>query len=337
MTRMIYFGLKRKLWNFKYLMKLFLMFCLIGGILHIDVLFDNLLVLQRDQIQLDKIATSYEEYLVDSVNDEYEWENNDTTERVLEIFDYENEKDLYEANSCYSNTKDPYLELVVYTIFFFIFMAKSIGSVQEIVEDKLSGRAKYLLTCISAYKYVICKILEGWIQVFIEYICMFVFICIWSIFRYGYPFINYLYDWMQNFIVLDGSYFRLSILTVGIISMLIGIFMIQYVIVLFMGKAKTIEEANHMIIWIHSFPICIYYVSMVIYDSNAIKYYKFIPFLQTLLLPMGLSFEGKISVIYIGNILLEGLFLYVLLQFSKNHMRKSILNIEKVTSLFKRT
>lgn len=305
--------------------------------MHIDVLFDNLLVLQRDQIQLDKIATSYEEYLVDSVNDEYEWENNDTTERVLEIFDYENEKDLYEANSCYSNTKDPYLELVVYTIFFFIFMAKSIGSVQEIVEDKLSGRAKYLLTCISAYKYVICKILEGWIQVFIEYICMFVFICIWSIFRYGYPFINYLYDWMQNFIVLDGSYFRLSILTVGIISMLIGIFMIQYVIVLFMGKAKTIEEANHMIIWIHSFPICIYYVSMVIYDSNAIKYYKFIPFLQTLLLPMGLSFEGKISVIYIGNILLEGLFLYVLLQFSKNHMRKSILNIEKVTSLFKRT
>ena len=96
-----------------------------------------------------------------------------------------------------------------------------------------------------------------------------------------------------------------------------------------MSKAKSIEEANHMMIWVHSLPILIYFVAMSIFDINVINYCKYIPFLQTLLLPMSLSLDGEISLIYYGYIFLEGIFLYFLLYFSKNSMRKSILDIEK--------
>lgn len=352
MINMIFFGLKRKLWNKKYVLKLMIIFIVLGGILYVDRILENITLFQRVQVSLDESTIMYKEYFKDTVNVEYVDKANirivfeddwkiysdeviseevmfDIQKSISKVPGYTYTEPLYDISYYHSRIKDPYLELIVYTMVYFILMSKSVGSVQEIIEDKHSGMASYYLTCISSNQYVVCKIVEGWIQVFIEYICMFVFICIWSLIRYGYPFTHQLYDWIQNFIVLDESYFRLPILLVGIVSMLIGIFMIQYVIVLFMSKSKSIEEANHMMIWIHSFPILIYYVAMSIYDTNVINYCKYIPFLQTLLLPMSLSLEGKISLIYYGYMLLEGIFLYFLLRLSKNSMRKSILDIEK--------
>ena len=50
MINMIFFGLKRKLWNKKYVLKLMIIFMVLGGILYVDRILENITLFQRVQV-----------------------------------------------------------------------------------------------------------------------------------------------------------------------------------------------------------------------------------------------------------------------------------------------
>ena len=349
MSSLIFFGLKRKLYNSKYLIRLLLVFVCIGFVINIDVLYSLFLQTSVIEIKLDESVNEYISYFENTETIHFV-ENSENTlvyEDKWKLYvsceiDSEIVNDLgrliekipgnqmyakYEIEVYHSRLKDISMELIVYTMLYFMLMSRSVSIVQEIIEDKVCGMHTLYLTSLSCNKYVIAKIVEGWIQSFFEVFCVILFGCMWLVLRFGVFMNNGFMQWLESWFEVDLIYIRLDIVMVGVVILLVGLFVLQYVIVVYMSKAKTIEEANHMTIWVHLVPIVYYYLSYGIYQLGIRKVLIMVPGIQTLLLPMSLSFEGSVKVyIIIGCILLLLSVGYVYI-FAEKMTRKRMLNL----------
>ena len=344
---MIRFGLKRKLWNRKYLMKLVIVFACIGFVVNVDILYKSMT--NKVLIKLDESVGEYIQYFKDTdtiqfVSDadirlvyEDKWivyTSYDVSHEVLEDIEEQigkipefNRNMNFEVSVYHSRTKDESLEFIVYTVLYFLFMSKSIIIVQEIIEDKVCGMQKLFLTSISCKEYIRSKIFEGWLQVVIENVIMVLFGVIWIFIRFGMYRNNGFKPWLESWLILDSAYFRFDIVLIGIVLLMVGLFIMQYIIVVYMCKAKTIEEASHMTVWIHILPIVIYYFCYSFYKESVSKCLLLLPFLQTLLLPMSLSFEGEITPFIGVGVVFLAINVVFMIVFKDKRVKKRMLNI----------
>lgn len=356
MISMILFGLKRKLWNRRFLLKIVFMFICVGIVIYLDTIF-SLFVNTKIEIAIDPSVGEYSEYLKDTdritfidkadirlvFDDGWKLYSDeiimgDVVDEVYQVLDaiegYHGVSRDYEIEVHSSRIMDYSMELVIFTCIYFLFISKSISIVQEIVEDKVCGMLKLYLTSMQSHVYVLCKIVESWLQVVFENLLLVLSIVVWLCIRFGVYIENGFRQWFALWIDMDGSMIRFEVVVIGLVFLLVGLFVMQYCILWYMASAKTIEEANHMTVWIHVLPILIYYCSYSLYSFGLLNCSVYIPFLQTLLLPMSLSYMGKITPNIAINMVFCIVFGVVLVSGSRKYIQRRLLNIEKVTKLF---
>ena len=356
MISLIQFEVKRKLWKKTMVWKYILLFIILGLIVHADVFLNYLQANQKVSVSLDTSVEDYSTYFEDSdivcfeegssnrLVFEDDWKlyvAEEVDETVIEEihkniqripgFSYYDRN--YELIIHHSIIKDRSLELVMYTILYFLFLSKSVAITQDVIEDKLNGMNDMLLSSISARKHLLAKISIGWICILIETVLSFGCMILWFIMRFGFH-IEKIYQWIQQWLIMDAVQFHTELVIIGIVAMVLGMFLLQMLILTYMSQAKSIEEANQMTLWVHLVPVILYYVCFSMFSMNFMqieigKSMLLVPLLQTLLLPLSLSYERKITIIFILGVVSSVVYIILFLYFGITVYRKRVLNIEK--------
>lgn len=368
MWSLIGFDLKRKYQNQATVLHFLVVFLVIGFILHLDLIFMYLHSDSVTQIYLDPSTIPYQQYFQNTDEVIFQTTTNDTvaslvleddwklycnqslsknvileiTKQVNHIPVLSNQKVSFTTNHelfvMESKIPDYSMELILITFLYFILLSKSSGTVYDILLEKTCGMLDYYLTSFSARKHLLAKILVNWLKTGFDLLISFLFVIIWVMIRFGFG--NHQWNqWMNQNVSLYNSYWNGSLVAIGLFSMIVGMLMMQLLIVLFVCKVQNEEEAEKVNFPIQIGCIGLYYLCFYVYQQGWFqnmcgKIFSFIPFLNTLALPMSLLFSRRITIEWIFAFLFA-VFLAILgIKYGSNCYRTRVLNIKKQSRYF---
>ena len=321
MRAMILFQLKKKYLQKQTLVKMGIIFLIIGILSFLDLIVPIFVTPNIITVSLDKSVIQYQPYLtnnnnikfsIDETNSDYllindnSWiikgEQELSIELKEELISMVNEAiskkeghliDDIETQIIGIKSDDYSIQLIILTIVYFTCLSKTSTLVQGLVEEKHTGLITMYLCTLKSWKHLVGKILISWISSAIDiFYYLFSFLC-WISIRIILDEAEGLLQMVTTNVSLEGTNTIIQIeeLLAFILVLLVGIITIQTIVMVYAAKIKSVDEIGNSLIPIHLLMMGNYYLCFYLYDvnllsTNLVKFFSYLPVVNTILLPM---------------------------------------------------
>ena len=330
MRKMIIFQLKKKYLQRQTLLKMAIVFIVIGVLVFVDMLIPLFISPDTITISLNKSTLEYQPYFVSS--EKIHFEASETYEHVL-VYNHNwilrsrngisvelkdeltsivnkamalkegNYVETIEVEVSNVQTDDFSLHLILLTIIYFACLSKTSALVQSLIEEKLNGTINMYLVTLKSWKHMIGKILVGWGSMAVDVCYGVICFLLWSVVRLAVDNGKNLQKLLVENVSLEGTNTMVQIdeLLVFVGLLLLGIFTIQILIMIFVAKIKSVDEIGNNLIPIHlvlmgNYYLCFYLFDLGLLDTTIVQLMSYLPIINTILLPMRIL-KGDIGII----------------------------------------
>jgi len=321
MRAMIWFQLKKKYLQKQTLLKMTIVFIIIGILSFLDLIVPIFVAPKTITVSLDKSIVQYQQYLtnnsnikfsIDETNSDYLLINDnkwivkgdrelpiELKEELIRIVNEAISKkegilvDNIETEIVGIISEDYSIQLIMLTLIYFSCLSKTSTLVHGVVEEKQTGVMIMYLCTLKSWKYLIGKILISWFSFFIDvFYCLISFVS-WISLRIMLDSAEGLLYIVTDNVSLEGTntIVQLEKLLPFILVLLVGIITIQTIVMIYAAKIKSVDEIGNSLIFIHLLLMGNYYLCFYLYDINLlstklIQFFSYLPVMNTVLLPM---------------------------------------------------
>lgn len=367
MWSLIQFDVKRKYRNPAVLVYCIVLFIVSGLLIHLDKIWA---LFQPDalvSIYLEPSVVEYQEYFKDTEFVYFQTDNKeadahlvleddwklycekgirqdviDSIEQQIQQIPIEGKKEIHRPVThqlfvSESKIPDYSMELILITVLYFMLLSKSSNTVYDILTEKNNGMLDLYLTSISAQKHLLAKIIVNWVKSGIDFLIGFLFTVFWIMIRFGFG--NAFEQWTHEQISFENSYFDGSLVLAIVFTMVVGLVLSQVLITLYICKVQNKDEAEKLNFPIQVMCILLYYVCFYMYQQGWYgtiggNLLSFIPFANTLSLPMSLVFNRNVTGMIQLGMIMSVVLVVLVIRYGGNVYKNRILNIKKQSRYF---